>query len=339
MMGTVSIGDSERSYLKSAVRAVVGCSINTGDMIIEEKIAFRRCLSEAALTPKQLFALLPAVASVFLEKDQPIHEEHLKKPVVIIAVVCRLKSTRLPKKALLPINGVASVERCLLNCLAVNGVNSVVLATSDLDEDSELEKFTLNGKVQVIRGDAEDVAERLLKAARLKSADILLRVTGDCPVVSPEILEYLMTEHMKSDADLTIQTDNHAIGTSADVYNIKAIEKLKALFECLGYTEYLSAYFRNNPQVFKVNYIELPKEWRHPEWRLTLDEALDLEMFDTLFKRLNIGKEPLYFTRLAEFLSAHPEVAEINSKVHLKWKDDAVLRDQILKGTVLNRRA
>ncbi len=80
-----------------------------------------------------------------------------KSPKIAIVVNCRLKSTRLPRKALLPINGVTLIERCLINCLAVPEADSVVLATSDLPQDDPLEMVTLGGKVKVVRGDPENL--------------------------------------------------------------------------------------------------------------------------------------------------------------------------------------
>jgi spore coat polysaccharide biosynthesis protein SpsF (cytidylyltransferase family) len=106
-------------------------------------------------------------------------------------------------------------------------------------------------------------------------------------------------------------------------------------FPSLEFTEYLSAYFLNNPQIFKVNVVRLPIVWQHSEWRLTLDEAADLEMFDVLFKGLDVGCEPLFFERLADFLKEHSDVAKINAVVPLKWKDDVELRERIKRGTSL----
>lgn len=80
-----------------------------------------------------------------------------------------------------------------------HGVHEVVLATSNLPEDDPLEAFTLNGKVRIVRGAPENVAERMLEAAALTKADIIIRVTGDCPVVSPEVLQYLIDRHLQKE--------------------------------------------------------------------------------------------------------------------------------------------
>nr|WGD93404.1 NTP transferase domain-containing protein [Bacillus subtilis] len=129
------------------------------------------------------------------------------------------------KKALLPIYGIPSVERCLINCLAVPSVDEVVLATSNLPDDDPLEAFTLNGKIRIVRGSPENVAERMLEAAGLTKADIIIRVTGDCPAVSPEVLQYLIEQHLQKGADYTQELSSSA-GISGNIITVEALQRL-----------------------------------------------------------------------------------------------------------------
>lgn len=247
-----------------------------------------------------------------------------KKPKIAVAVICRLKSTRLPKKALLKIYGVESIVRCLFNATNIPEVDEVVLATSYLKEDDPLEGFTLGGKIKVYRGDPDNVATRMFNVAAMTGADIILRITGDCPVVAPELVSYLIKLHLNAGADLTIPDEHYPVGTGADVYSVAALQKLLDQPDKLTHTEYLSLYFINNPHLFNVNKVALPKEFRHPEWRLTLDEKDDLLLFEKIFSSLNIGEEPLYYTVLAEFLKNNPKIASINSHVKHKWKNKEI---------------
>lgn len=75
-----------------------------------------------------------------------------------------------------------------MNCLAVPGGYEVVLATSDLPDDQPLTAFTLNHQVKVVTGDPDNVAARMLSVAEAAQADIVVRVTGDNPAISPEML-------------------------------------------------------------------------------------------------------------------------------------------------------
>jgi N,N'-diacetyllegionaminate synthase len=335
-LGTIEVNESERSYLKDALRVTAGEDIEKGEILTLSKAAYKRCSVEKALMPRQFKEMVPMIAKKKINKNEPIFLEFLEQPKITIAVVCRLKSTRLPKKAVLPINVITVIERCLLNCLAVPNVEQVVLATSYLPEDDPLEQFVLDGKVKVLRGDPDNIVKRLIQAAHETEANIVLRVTGDCPAVSPEILSILIKEHLNNGGDLTIPTDEHALGTAADVYTVEALYRLLKQKKSLTHTEYLSFYYINNPGLFSVNKIKLPREFRYPQWRLTLDEQKDLELFERIYSDLDIKREPLFFAKLRNYLIDKPELAQLNSHISLKWKDNKTLVEEISKATVLD---
>ncbi|MBS4022828.1 MAG: N-acetylneuraminate synthase family protein [Dethiobacter sp.] len=335
-LGTIEVNESERSYLKDALRVTAGEDVEKGEILTLNKVAYKRCSAEKALMPRQFTEKGPMIAKKNIKKNEPITLEFLEKPKIAIAVVCRLKSTRLPKKAVLPLNGITSIERCLLNCLAVPNVEQVVLATSYLPEDDPLEQFALDGKVKVLRGDPDNVLKRLIQAAHETEANIVLRVTGDCPAVSPEILNILIEEHLKNGGDLTIPTAEHATGTAADVYTVWALYRLLSQKKSLTHTEYLSFYYINNPALFSVNKIQLPRELRYPQWRLTLDEQKDWELFEQIYRDLDVKREPLFFADLRNYLLDNPQLARLNSHIALKWKDNKTLVEEISKATSLD---
>lgn len=265
--------------------------------------------------------------------------KHLDKPHITLAVVCRLKSTRLPKKALLPIHGIASIERCLLNCLAVQNVHQVVLATSYLPDDDPLEQYTMDGRVKVLRGDPDNVAKRLLEVAQETEANIVVRVTGDCPAVSPEILDILIQEHLNCGPDLTLPTSEHAAGTAGDVYTVSSLYQLLKQTKSLTHTEYLSFYYVNNPSLFNVHHIDLPNEFKYPKWRLTLDEQDDLELFQEIYSHLDIRQQPLFFSSIRGLLNEKPYLAHANSHVSLKWKDNPEFVEELFNATIIPRKS
>ncbi|MCY8620550.1 N-acetylneuraminate synthase family protein [Bacillus spizizenii] len=333
--GSPEVNASERKYLHdSSLRVTANQNIKKGEIITLNKTSSKRCGNENALMPLQAEDAFPQVATADLSLNQPITPNEIKSSRIAIAVICRLKSTRLPKKALLPIYGIPSVERCLINCLAVPGVHEVVLATSNLPEDDPLEAFTLNGKVRIVRGAPENVADRMLEAAALTKADIIIRVTGDCPVVSPEVLQYLIDRHLQKGADYTQELSSSA-GISGNVITVEALQRLVQQPKPLTHTEYLSFYFLNNPSLFSINQVSLPEELHYPSWRLTLDEPKDLELFEQIYRNLDVKNEPLYFSQIRDYLSANQHVSKINQDVSTKWIDQTSLVEEINKATLL----
>jgi len=243
------------------------------------------------------------------------------KKRVITVVPCRLKSSRLPEKALQPIFGISSIQRCLLNTFEISSSKISVLATTTNPEDRALRHHTVNGKADFICGSEEDVLDRFLKAIERHSADIVIRVTGDCPVVSYEIADLLVEAHLNSDADVTYAEPGFAVGTNSEVYTAKALYRLRERMPQTLHSEYLIYYFLNNPDIFRLNSIALPSYY-HRGWRLTLDERTDLDLFEHIFSNLKIDWRAISFSEIVNFLVAHPDVASINSSSKLRYVHD-----------------
>jgi N,N'-diacetyllegionaminate synthase len=246
-----------------------------------------------------------------------------------VIVACRMKSSRLVKKALLPIAGVPSVERCLEQCLAIKSADTVVLASSDLPDDEILGNYLCGGRVKFWQGDPEDVISRYLGACERYGITTIVRVTADCPLVSYEIAEYLLRSHFDSMADYT-EAVNFAVGTSCEIINRNA---LKFVLDSLGradYSEYMSWYFRNNPDLFKINKVQLPASLVR-DYRLTLDYPEDLELFERLVHHL--GAAPFELANVFNVLDGNPKIAELNKHLTLKYKTDQSLIDRLDKHT------
>ncbi|OHY73446.1 cytidylyltransferase domain-containing protein [Priestia aryabhattai] len=316
------------------LRLVAIRDIRKGEIVTLSKTKLKQCTIGNTLTYKEGESLFPQVAIHDIQKNTPLTRDLLEKPVIVLVVICRLKSTRLPKKALLPLNGIPSIERCLLNCVAVSQVKEVVLATSDLPQDDPLEHFTLGGKVRIVRGDAENIVSRMLKVAVETHANIIFRMTGDNPAASPEITDLLISEHLKNGTDYT-RSQFSPLGVAGDVYTVEALQRLSQNPKPLTHTEYLPFYFINNPSLFSVNTVKMPSEYQYPDWRLTLDEPKDLEMFEQLYTSLDLKREPLFFDQLKEYIINNPEITKINKDVSVKWIDHDLLIKEINQATLL----
>tara|TARA_B100000949_G_C14116387_1_gene380619 strand:- start:22 stop:768 length:747 start_codon:yes stop_codon:yes gene_type:complete len=248
-----------------------------------------------------------------------------------------MKSTRLKNKAILPINGVPSIQRCLINAMAAKHIDHVVLATSTHLEDGVLEEHALIVGSGFLRGSEEDVLERFLGVASQYDADILLRITGDCPVISYEIADLLIESHLETEADVTYCDAPFPVGTNSEVYKLSSLQRLRSLVPNTNFSEYMLSYFTNNPEYFQLNPVTLPELYRYPEWRLTLDEQDDLDMFNLMFTELDVGMDPVPFVQIIDFFSLHPHAAEINTGISLDYVDDDDLVSRIEQVTTIKK--
>jgi len=247
----------------------------------------------------------------------------VKGKTVATIIAVRLKSTRLPKKALKKIGKLSSIELCVKNALKFQHIDHTIIATSTLKQDAELEKYTYREDVVFHQGHPEDVVQRYLDVVRKFNIDVIIRVTGDMPFISDEILQVLLDKHLKEEADYTVANEA-AVGTNLEIISSEALERVKEYFPSANYSEYMTWYFQNNPNYFNLNFVDLPSNLIR-NYRLTLDHSEDLEMFNIINNNLSI-KNPNYSIKdIFKFLDAYPKIAGINKHITLKYKTDKEL--------------
>jgi spore coat polysaccharide biosynthesis protein SpsF len=254
--------------------------------------------------------------------------------MIIAFVPCRLKSTRLPNKAIQDIFGMPAIERCLINTIAIPGIDKVVLATSTNKEDDKLLDYNLNGKVEVVRGSEDDVLERFMPIIHRDNPDHIVRVTGDCPLVSTELGELTIKKHIESSFDATFTLSKVALGTACEIYKTEAILRLKKILNRTNHSEYLIYYFSNNPAIFSLNVFDAPVQFIKP-WRLTLDEKNDLDLLNLIYKTLDVKSRPVRFSEVIGFFEKYPEAAKINHNNVVKYRDNKELVDYLKKMTTI----
>jgi len=264
----------------------------------------------------------------------PWSSDGFEKCRIGVVVAGRMKSTRLRRKAILPIHGVSSIERCLENCTKVPHQDAVVLATSTLEEDSVLANCTLEGKVKLWRGDPDDVIARYVGACDEYGIDVVVRVTGDCPVVSAEIADYLLKSHFASGADFT-EPKRFAVGTNSQIINVDALRRIIQLIGRAEYSEHMSFYFVNNPEIFNLDIVDLPDPLVR-DYRLTLDYQEDLDMFNALFKKLEESRLDSSLQNVFKILDENPSLADINAHMPLVYKTDKKLLEVLNEKTRIN---
>ena len=143
-----------------------------------------------------------------------------------------------------------------------------------------------------------------------------------------------MEEHIKSAADYTGSKDyEYPIGTGSEVINQIAMRKLLSLNVDLSYSEYMTFYFQNNPDIFQIHFPKCPKEFNRPDYRLTIDYIEDLEMVREIFRHFKPGRNAIPLKHTISFLDDHPKIAAINKKLPLQWRANIELIEKINEAT------
>lgn len=324
ILGGMARSENETKYLAAVPRAVLRTDRPAGSVLTPADVVFRRTSAQDALTPAELKARLPAVVTRSLTAGATVAATDLRKPRVAIAVICRLKSTRLKRKALAEIAGVASALRCLLRCRQTTLADEVFLATSDLPEDDDLVSLASQAGTRLLRGDPESVLQRLLQVAEAADADVVVRVTGDCPVIAPEVLDFLIAHHLRQDAEYTVLGGDYPVGLAGDVFSVAALRRLRDSDADLSLTEYLRYYFEWNKRTFHCEMPRAPARWRGRQ-RLTLDVQEDLDMFARLYEALAARGKGDGTAEIMAVLDSQRDIAAVNAHIALVYKSNEEL--------------
>ena len=228
----------------------------------------------------------------------------------IVAIIqARMGSTRLPGKVLKEINGKSVIE-ILLNRLSKSElIQEICVATSHNNENDHLCDVVKRLGYRLVRGSEQNVLQRYWDAAEVTSADIIVRITGDCPVVDPKLVDKVIELYLSEDVDYAsnINPPTFPDGLDVEVFSKSALKKANLESKSDFDREHVTPFIRNG----NFKRLNLNNVRDTSEFRLTLDEPEDLillqKIFDLFSPEINFGYE-----KLEETLIRNPELMQTN---------------------------
>jgi spore coat polysaccharide biosynthesis protein SpsF (cytidylyltransferase family) len=196
---------------------------------------------------------------------------------VVGIVQARMASTRLPGKTLADIGGAPMLKRTL-DRLARAGLDEVVAATTDRPEDARVAEAVAAWGYPCFCGDSEDVLGRHYAAARAHRADVIVRVTSDCPFADPGVIRETVEELRRTGADYSSNArpvSSYPEGLDVEAFRFEALERAERESRWWSEREHVTPHLWKNPQRFRIANLTAPV--RFPRIRLTIDEPADLE--------------------------------------------------------------
>ena len=227
-----------------------------------------------------------------------------------------MKSTRLPKKALLKIKGKTTIEHLIERAKLAKLPDVIVLCTSTNPQDNMLEKIAEKNGIECFRGSEDDVLKRYLGAAKKFNVEFFVNVDGDDILFAYEFIDRIIEHYKRTNADC-ILCSGLPLGAAPTGLKVKAVEKVCQIKDEED-TEVWGGYFTDTG-LFKVEYLEAEKELRHPEIRMTLDYKEDFEFFKEVFNRLYTPNKIFTLKEIIKLLRENPEIMEINKPVQKKY--------------------
>ena len=232
----------------------------------------------------------------------------------------RVGSTRLPEKVLMDIAGKPMVWHVIHRLKFSNNLNDIILAIPDTKENDVLKKFAKDHKIKYFRGAEEDVLSRYYETAKKFNCNIIVRITSDCPLIDPKIVDLIIEKHLNSDADYTSNTLKRTFprGLDVEVFNFRVLEKTHKEAKEDYQREHVTPYIFNHPEIFKLQNITAEGKLKRQEIRLTVDTKEDLKLIREIYKHFYKIKKIFYTEEIIDLFDRYPQLIEINAKIQQK---------------------
>lgn len=237
---------------------------------------------------------------------------------IVASIEARMTSSRLPGKVLLPAAGMPMLEHLVRRISAVPSIDDIVLATTVNAADAPLIELADCLGIAAFRGDEDDVMQRVIDAVASVNGDVVVEITGDCPIIDPEIVEQTIRVFKAHQADYVSNAlvRSYPDGMDTQVFWLETLKRSAAMTKCLLDREHVTLHIRNHPELFTHVHLVAPPEIHWPELGLTLDECSDYLLLKQIIEHFDAINNPLFSCLDAvRFLRQFPEYADINKDV------------------------
>lgn len=234
---------------------------------------------------------------------------------IVCIIQARMSSTRLPGKVMLPLSGHPVIAHVFNQLSFSKQISKCVLATSLDITDDTLEKWAVESGRLCFRGSLNNVLERFYFAAQEYEADVVARVTADCPLIDPDVVDKVIAGFLdgKFDYYSNINPPTFPDGLDIEVFSFSALRKAFQEAKLDSEIEHVTPYLRNHPELFRVGNCESNKNYQDLRW--TLDNKEDYELLKKVFEDLHSNGGYIHWQDVITYLHNHPSVKRINEHI------------------------
>jgi len=235
-------------------------------------------------------------------------------------IQARVSSTRLPGKVLKDLphgSGITVLEQVIGRLKRSKKLNDIIVATTVEKADNKIVNISKKKDVKYFRGNRENVLSRFYLAAQKNNLDIIVRITGDCPCIDSEIIDLIISKHLKIKADYTSNSLKRTFpeGLDVEVFNFSVLAKAYENAQRGYEKEHVTPYIYDNPSIFKIIQIKAPEKFRAPSIRITLDTEEDYALLCVVFDCLYRKKKYFNTSDIINLFNKKPWLKLINKKV------------------------
>jgi len=239
---------------------------------------------------------------------------------IFATIEARMTSSRLPGKVLLDARRAPLLHHLVDRLRDVPSLDGIVLATTTNRTDDVLAQFAAHERIACFRGSEDDVMARVLGAAGSVEADVVVEITGDCPVIDPQIVEQTIRMFLAHDVAYAsnVIVRSYPDGMDTQVFWLDTLKRSAALTSERLDREHVTLHIRNHPELFPRVHLVAPPEMHWPDLGLTLDEPADYDLIRRLVEHFGDANPRFSCLDAIRVLRAHPEWTALNRTVARK---------------------
>jgi glutamate-1-semialdehyde 2,1-aminomutase len=255
----------------------------------------------------------------------------MKKQNILAIIQARVDSVRFPGKVLKKVKKLSIIEILHKRLSKSKMISKIVVAIPSDKSNQKLGLFLKNKKIKVFKGNKGNVLHRYYSAAKKFDADIIIRITGDCPLVDANLVDHAINIYQTKKCDYVSNTilPTFPDGLDVEVFSFKALKLANKLAKTQDDKEHVTTYIKNSKKFQKINF-KHTKDYSKENW--TIDEQVDYDFFK---KIIEFYSPNIYFSWLNLY-------KQIKKNKYLKNKNSIKIRDEgfrMQSGQKLWRRA
>lgn len=253
-----------------------------------------------------------------------------KSTLKTVAIIqARMGSTRLPGKALLDIGDKPMLARVVDRCRRAERLDQVIVATTTDAADDPIVAMCSERGYPCFRGSPQDLLDRYYQAAKRYQADVIVRITSDCPLIDPQVIDEVVTAFFggrsKPRWDFAANRlpppwkRTYPIGLDVEVCTFQALERAWREARLPHQREHVMPFIYEEEGRFRVRVLEHDPDYGALRW--TVDTPQDLELLRQIYARFG-GRDDFSWQEVLELMGREPDLAAINAGVAHKWVNE-----------------
>ncbi|UNL84777.1 glycosyltransferase family protein [Priestia koreensis] len=237
----------------------------------------------------------------------------------IIAIIqARMGSTRLPGKVMKKVMGRSLLEHQIIRVKQSAFIDEIVVATTTKKQDDVIVEVCEKIGISYYRGSEHDVLTRYYEAATQYKADVVIRLTSDCPVIHHDEIDKVIQCFLEKKPDYASNTITRTYprGFDTEVFSYDVLKKVFEQAISLPHREHVTSYIYSHPEQFSL--LSVTNEVNYSQYRLTVDTPEDFDLIKIVIQNLYTDISPFPFQEIINLLRENPDWADINSHVEQK---------------------